>query len=99
MAKMVTDIGEGRGETRAAKVGHHFARSQSPQNGTILCLSDRLYGTWRMSMIPSIGFKRPIRFWTALVFFAVAAGYVYENCLVQNGISSLSLDEENLASS
>ena len=49
-----------------------------------------------MSKIPSIGFKRPIRFWTALVFFAVAAGYACENRLVRNRISSLSLDQENL---
>ena len=49
-----------------------------------------------MSRIPSIGFKRQIPFCTALVFFAVAAGYVCENCLVQNEISSLSLDQQNL---
>ncbi|HND88269.1 MAG TPA: choice-of-anchor D domain-containing protein, partial [Saprospiraceae bacterium] len=49
-----------------------------------------------MSKIPSIGFNRPIPLWTALVFFAVAAGYVCENRLVQNRISSLSLDQENL---
>ena len=49
-----------------------------------------------MSRISSIGFKRLILFWTALVFFAVAAGYVCENRLVQNGISLLSLDQGNL---
>ena len=49
-----------------------------------------------MYRVPSIGFKRQIPFWTALVFFAVAAGYDCENRLVQNGISSLSLDQETL---
>ncbi|HMX39973.1 MAG TPA: hypothetical protein PKD78_06585, partial [Saprospiraceae bacterium] len=37
-----------------------------------------------------------ILFWTALIFFAVAAGYVCENRLAQNRISSLSLNQENL---
>ena len=36
-----------------------------------------------MSTILSIGFKRPMPFWTALVFFAVAAGHVCENRLLQ----------------
>ena len=49
-----------------------------------------------MPKISSIGFKRLILFCTALLFFAVAAGYVCENRLAQNGISSLSLDQENL---
>ncbi|HND87042.1 MAG TPA: hypothetical protein PK971_01875 [Saprospiraceae bacterium] len=49
-----------------------------------------------MSKASSIGFKRQIPFWTALVSFAVAAGYVCENRLAQNGISSLSLDQETL---
>ena len=49
-----------------------------------------------MSRICSIGFKRRIPLLTALVFFAVAAGYVYENRLAQNRIFSLSLDQENL---
>ena len=49
-----------------------------------------------MSKISSIGSKRQIPFWTALVFFAVAAGYVCENRLVQNGIFSLSSDQENI---
>ena len=39
-----------------------------------------------------MGFKWQISFWTALVF----AGYVCENRLAQNGISSLSLDQGNL---
>ena len=47
-------------------------------------------------MIASSGFKQQIPFWTALVSFAVAAGYVCETRLVQNRISSLSLDLENL---
>ena len=46
-----------------------------------------------MSRIPSIGCERQILFWTALVSFAVAAGYVCENRLIQNRISSLSLDQ------
>ncbi|HND89382.1 MAG TPA: hypothetical protein PK971_13700, partial [Saprospiraceae bacterium] len=37
-----------------------------------------------------------ISFWAALVFFALAAVYICENRLIQNGISSLSLDQENL---
>ncbi|HNG90676.1 MAG TPA: hypothetical protein PK858_10745, partial [Saprospiraceae bacterium] len=52
--------------------------------------------TKSMPKISSIGFKRLILFCTALLFFAVAAGYVCENRLAQNGISSLSLDQENL---
>lgn len=32
-----------------------------------------------MSKISSIGFKRLIQFWTALVFFFAAAGYICEN--------------------
>ena len=48
-----------------------------------------------MSGIPSIGCKRPILFWTALVFFAVAAGYDGESRLAQNRMDSLSLDQEN----
>jgi len=47
-----------------------------------------------MYSVPSIGFKRQIPLLTALVSFAVAAGYVCENRLVQNRISSLSLDQE-----
>ncbi|HND88605.1 MAG TPA: hypothetical protein PK971_09760, partial [Saprospiraceae bacterium] len=49
-----------------------------------------------MSKISSIGFKRQIRFWAVLVFFAVAAWLRLCPPLVQNGISSLSLDQENL---
>ncbi|HNG89054.1 MAG TPA: hypothetical protein PK858_02580, partial [Saprospiraceae bacterium] len=37
-----------------------------------------------MPKVPSIGFKRPIQFWTALVSFAAAAGYVCENSLIQD---------------
>ena len=48
-----------------------------------------------MYRIPSIGFKRPIPFWTALVFTDLASNYVCENRLVQNGISALSLDQKN----
>ena len=49
-----------------------------------------------MYRILSIGFKRQISFWTALGFFAVAAGYIYENRLIQNGFFSLSLGQNNL---
>ena len=49
-----------------------------------------------MSMISSIGFKRLIFFWTVLGSFAVAAGYICENRLIQNRISTLSLDQESL---
>ena len=44
----------------------------------------------------SIGSKRQIPFWAALIFFALATGQACENRFMQNEIASLSLDQAKL---